>query len=319
MLSLFIPEKYIFVIAALFTPLLCAVLLKVFGAKLPRDHGREFAVDGEKSAGKIRGAGIVFVLSFVFCALLLVPVSVEFVLYYVLLIAGMLSGYLDDRSDKPWNEYKKGIIDLVIAAGVSGTFVIFNENLLSISFFGNALRIHPVIYFVLGIILVWMLINAVNCTDGIDGFSASLATVSFISFGAVIMMRGGDRNTVSLIVLLILTLLPYLWKNAQPSTMMMGDAGSRALGLFMAILAMKCGNALLVIPLCFVICLDGLIGIAKVSIIRFLKIKVLTKIRTPLHDHSRRNMGWSNSQVIFRYCIVQAIISLATLALCAEF
>lgn len=126
-------------------------------------------------------------------------------------------------------------------------------------------------------------------------------------------MRGGDAAMVALVALLVLTLFPYLWKNAEPSTMMMGDAGSRALGLFLAILMMKTGNALLTIPLCFMVCLDGLIGILKVSLIRFLHIQALRKIRTPLHDHFRKNKGWSNTQVIYRYCMIQVVISAVTL------
>ena len=38
------------------------------------------------------------------------------------------------------------------------------------------------------------------------------------------------------------------------------------------------------------------IGLFKVSLLRFLHIRILTKVRTPLHDHVRKNMGWSNAQ-----------------------
>lgn len=301
------------ILACVGTPALCAVLLKVFQNQLPRDKGREFAVDGEKSAGKIRGAGIVFVCSFIVCALLFVPVSLEYGIYYVLLFLGMLTGYLDDRSEKPWGEYKKGALDLLISLGTAAAFVHYNPDLLRLSFFGKSFGVHPVVYVILGAALVWLLINAVNCSDGIDGFSSTLTTVSLLSAIGVILMTNGDKRMVVLTVLLVLTLFPYLWKNAEPSTMMMGDAGSRALGLFLAILMMKTGNALLTIPLCFMVCLDGLIGIVKVSLIRFLHIQALRKIRTPLHDHFRKNKGWSNTQVIYRYCMIQVVISAVTL------
>ncbi len=313
LLSDALPVKALYIIAALFTVGLCTLLLKLFAGKLPKDQGREFAVDGKKSAGKIRGAGILFVCSFIICALLFVPVSIEYGIYYALLFLGMLTGYLDDRSETPWNEYKKGALDLLISVGTSATFVYFNKDLLSIGIFGKSIGVHPIVFGVIGAVLVWMLINAVNCSDGIDGFSSTLSSVSFISAAAVIYFRNGDINQIYLTALMLLTLIPYLWKNAEPSTMMMGDAGSRALGLFLAMLIMKTGNVLLVIPLCFMVCLDGLIGIAKVSIIRFLHIKVLTKIRTPLHDHFRKNIGWSNTQVIYRYCMIQGIISAVTL------
>ncbi len=315
MFTYFLSEKTVLAVGSVVTPLLCAVLLTVFSGKLPKDHGREFAVDGEKSAGKIRGAGIVFVISFVICALLFVQIKVEYLLYYFLLLCGMLSGYLDDRSDKPWNEYKKGIIDLVISLGTALTFTLFNTNKLFLGIFGFRFHVFSVIYVILGTVLVWMLINAVNCSDGIDGFSSVLTSISYISAAVIIMLKGGDLNTVTLTGIMILTLLPYLWKNAQPSTMMMGDAGSRALGLFLSILIMKTGNMLLVIPLCLVVCFDGLLGIAKVSMIRFLHLNVMKRIRTPLHDHCRKNLGWSNTQVIYRFVIIQIIVSVFTVAI----
>ena len=315
MLVSFLDKKILAVIATTFTPLLCSLFLRLFSGFLPKDQGREFAVDGEKSAGKIRGAGLLFVASFIICALLFIPVNVELGIYYFLLFLGMLTGYLDDRSETPWGEYKKGIFDLIISAGTAANFVYFNPEILRISLFGFAVNIHPVIYGILGTILVWLMINAVNCCDGIDGFSATLTGVSYISFAVVIFLTGQEISSVYLVVLMLLTLLPYLWKNCEPSTMLMGDAGSRALGLFLAILAMKSGNALLVIPLCLVICFDGLLGILKVSVIRFLHIKFLTNIRTPLHDHFRKNKGWSNTQVIYRFCIVQILVSVVTILL----
>ncbi len=311
--SLIDNTKIIYAAGALFAPLLCAVLLKLFSGKLPKDQGREFAVDGKKSAGKIRGAGIIFVIAFIISSLLFVKISLEYIIYYALMFIEMLSGYLDDRSEKPWGEYKKAVIDLFVSAGASATFVYFNKSLLNISFFGFGIHVHPVIYIILGAALVWLLINAVNCSDGIDGFSSILAMLSFSGAAAAIIINKGDMNQPLLAAIMILTLLPYIWFNSEPSSMMMGDAGSRALGFFLAIMIMKTGNALLVIPLCFMVCLDGLLGIVKVSVIRFLHIKFMMKIRTPLHDHCRKNLGWSNSQVRYRFAIIQMIITVFAL------
>ena len=207
MLTLFeIDKKIIWLIGAIVTPVICALLLTLLQNKLPRDQGREFAVDGQKSAGKVRGAGLLFIIAFVICALVFVKPSVEYILYYVLILAGMMTGYLDDASDKPWNEYKKGLLDLIISAGTSAVFVIANRKsgLLGLSFFGNSLNIHPVIYFFLGLILVWMLINAVNCTDGIDGFCGVLTSVSLISVAIAIIINGSDENMLPLTAVMIL-------------------------------------------------------------------------------------------------------------------
>lgn len=304
--------KYLFILATLCGAALCAVLLKFFKGKLPKDQGREFAFNGKLSAGKVRGAGIIFVCSFIAVALLFVPFSLEYLFYYILLFLGMLSGYLDDASEKPWGEYKKGAIDLVISALTAANFVYFNPDLTEISLFGFGFRIPAVIFGVIGTVLVWMLINATNCSDGIDGFCGSLSIVSMIAIAAAVYIAGTDSSVTTLVLLMVVTLLPYLWSNAEPSTMMMGDAGSRALGLFLCIIIFKTGNILLAVPLCFMLCLDGLLGIMKVSLIRFLHLNPLKNIRTPLHDHFRKNKGWSNSQVIFRFCMIQAVISAVT-------
>lgn len=312
MLNNILHEKLLYPCASAFAFILCAAALLLFKNKLPRDKGREFAVNGALSAGKIRGAGIIFVCTFIICALLFVPVSLEFVFYYILLFLAMLSGYLDDRSEKPWGEYKKGVIDLVISALTALCFVHYNPELLSVGIFGFTLNVHPVLYVIIGALAVWMLINAVNCSDGIDGYSTSLTVISLASATFIFACERSDAAMSLCTVLLIISLLPYLWKNAEPSTMLMGDAGSRALGLFLCIAMFKTGNALLIIPLCFILCLDGLVGIVKIVTIRFLHINPLKNIRTPLHDHFRKNKGWSNTQVIFRFCILQLLISAAT-------
>jgi len=312
MLTTLLPEKLFYILMLLVPVALCGGLLAIFKNKLPKDQGREFAFNGKLSAGKVRGAGIVFVCAFIVGALLFVPVSLEYGIYYILVFLGMLSGYLDDRAEKPWGEYKKGAIDLVISALTAANFVYHNQGLTGISFFGLSFTINPIVFGIIATVLVWMLINAVNCCDGIDGFCGSLSTVSLVSVMAAGYFLGMDSRINTLIVLMILVLIPYLWKNAEPSTMMMGDAGSRALGLFLCISILKSGNILLTVPLCFMLCLDGLLGIAKVSLIRFLKINAFKNIRTPLHDHFRKNKGWSNTQVIFRFCMIQSLISAVT-------
>ena len=85
-------------LAFLLAFVLTALLTNLFRGRLPQDHGRAFAVDGALSKGKARGAGLIFVLCVVLVALAFMPFHLETVIYMVLLIASMLSGYLDDAS-----------------------------------------------------------------------------------------------------------------------------------------------------------------------------------------------------------------------------
>ena len=91
---------------------------------LPKDAGREFAHDGKLSAGKPRGAGIIFVLAFVASVLLFSLLSAELVIYLLLIVVCMMTGFLDDASKTPWGEYKKGFLDLCVAALVAISFAL---------------------------------------------------------------------------------------------------------------------------------------------------------------------------------------------------
>lgn len=296
-------------ISAAFTFGAVILSLKLFKSKLPVDGGRDFAFNGKLSKGKQRGAGIVFICVFILASLLFIKPSIELGMYYAVIFLGMLSGYLDDASKVPWGEYKKGAIDLIICLLTSGAFVWKNPDLLSI--FGFKLPWY--VFLAISTVFLWMMINATNCSDGIDGFCGSLSVNSTIFIAIACAALGMSSEITALSVVMIFAIIAYLWYNAEPSTMMMGDAGSRAIGLFLGIIVLKSGNILLAIPFCFILLLDGLIGIFKVSVTRFLKIKILKNIRTPLHDHFRKNKSWSNSQTIYRLNIIQALISFCTL------
>jgi phospho-N-acetylmuramoyl-pentapeptide-transferase len=88
----------------------------------------------------------------------------------------------------------------------------------------------------------------------------------------------------------------------------MGDAGSRTIGVFLAIAAMKCGDPFLFLPICIVFIVDGGIGLVKIFLKRFLKISILKNTRTPLHDEARKVKDWSDTQTVIRFCIIQLLI-----------
>ena len=289
---------------------LTLIFMKVFANKLPADQGRAFAVEGTLSRGKIRGTGIVFVLVFVACNLIFNDFSVERLIYLVIISLCMLTGFLDDAAKTPWNEYLKGALDLLLAIGVAVTYLVYNGNSFVIAVFGNVCVTIP--YWLFGILivaLVWTAINVTNCTDGVDGLSATLSIITLGSFYLFIRMGEEFASDSYMIAVFIVVLTAYLWFNANPSSMLMGDAGSRAMGMMIAIAALKSGSPLLYIPFSIVMILDGGLGLVKVALLRFLKIKILANTRCPLHDHARKVMEWSNTQVVFRFAIIQFMVS----------
>jgi phospho-N-acetylmuramoyl-pentapeptide-transferase len=97
---------------------------------------------------------------------------------------------------------------------------------------------------------------------------------------------------------------------------LMGDAGSRAIGVFLAVISLKSGNPFLFIFFASVIIVDGGLGLLKLSCRRFLKMtNFMENIRTPIHDHWRKNLGLGDTQTVIRFTIIQLAIGLAALYL----
>ena len=305
MLTSVIGQRGVDAMAFLLAFALTALTDSIFRDKLPHDHGRAFAVNGELSKGKARGSGLIFVLCIALVSLAFLPFNTEYVVYNVLLIASMLSGYLDDAAETAWNEYKKGIIDFVIAVLAGVTYLNFNST--AVHFLSMTFAIPYPLYLLLIVILIWASINVVNCTDGVDGLSASLAVVSIGTFLLAYWEELGDYATAGIVF--IGALLAYLWQNAKPSTLLMGDAGSRAMGFFLAVLALKSSHPFAFLLAALVFIVDGSLGILKISFKRFLHISILKNTLTPLHDHVRKRLGWSDEQVVARWLILQAVAS----------
>ncbi len=281
--------------------------------KLPRDLGRDFAVDGKLSAGKPRGAGFLFVLIFAAAALLFAPIRVEWIIYLLLVAASMLTGFLDDCSKNPWGEYKKAILDLVIAIMVAVTYINYHGTTVAFLVTDATLTLPAPVFGILAVVLVWVSINVTNCADGVDGLSGTLTVITLASFYILNALLGQESTFNYLLLLFMACLLGYLWHNATPSTMLMGDAGSRAMGTLIAIAALVSCRPFVYLAFALVLMVDGGIGLVKVALLRFLKIRILKNTRTPLHDHVRKVSGWSNTQAVYRFSIIQLVVSAAVI------
>lgn len=302
----------------LLVPLLCSFLVAFFSLKffkriLPKDQGRAFAVNGALSEGKPRGAGIIFVTSFTLCTALFYLLDIENIIYLVLVYAAMLSGYFDDAAETPWGNLKKGLIDLVISLGIAFTYYFYNGSQVKLYITNSTFTIPAPVFIILAGVLVWTAINVTNCTDGVDGLCGSLVMTVLLPLAFMVTKSGAADMLLPMIM--FVTLAAYLWFNCSPSQMLMGDAGSRALGVFLAVMFLKTAAPFAFIPMAIVIILDGGLGLLKLSFRRFLKIKnFMEGIRTPLHDHARKNKGWSDTQVVIRFTILQIIVNLCFMA-----
>ena len=305
-------------------------LLPRYSHLLPKDRGRAFAVEAEKSKGKPVGAGLLFISIFLLLVLLIVPFRWQFVQMLGCVAAAMLVGFWDDSVRRGLSEYLLSGIDLVISVAAAAIICQLDTFTLWFPIYKGSVDIGPVLFIPMAAALIWVSINATNCTDGVDGLSAGLAGLSLLFLGALLYgvvghqeiadyllvphyPLGADWALMALILLGCLT--GYLWHNSHPSSVLMGDAGSRPLGLMLGILAVAAGNPFLILVVALVILVNGATGIIKVAMLRFFNIGIFRQIRYPLHDHVRHNLKWSNTQVLVRFMLLQALCTSLLLVL----
>lgn len=316
---------------------------------LPLDRGRAFTPGAAAAAGKPTGAGFLMVLSLIPVLFLVVPLSGKMLQVNDCLALAMLTGFLDDRSPRPWGEVRKGLLDLGVAALTSFVLCQGHSVALWLPFVKTSYVVSPLGFVVLGTGLLWITMNATNCSDGVDGLAGSLTLVSLFSLGGLLYgVIGHKRISAYLLVphnpeaaawaVLVFSaagaLAGYLWHNAEPSRLLMGDAGSRYLGLLLGIAVLMAGNPFLVLVVAPVVLLNGGTGLAKLAMLRCFRrlgletsppprdgartgnsggvpslVQLLHKVRFPLHDHCRKNLGWSNAQVLMRFLLLQVFLT----------
>lgn len=310
MLYNIIPEafqQYMLPVSLLISFVLTTVFTAALHEKLPRDGGRDFAVDGKKSAGKPRGAGIIFILVYVAVSFALTPMKAEYMYYLVLIAGAMLTGFLDDAAKSPWGEYLKGALDFLIALLTTAVYLFHNETDVHLGFGGVTFNMPIWLYALCAVVLIWVSINVTNCSDGVDGLSGTVGIITLLTIYGIIQ-KMGEIEFAPQILVMIFAIAAYLWFNSTPSILMMGDAGSRAIGLFIAIAVIKSNAPLLYIPVAIVFIIDGGVGLVKVFLKRFLKISIFKNTRFPLHDQMKKVNNWSNTQVVYRFAIIQLVI-----------
>ncbi len=287
----------------------CFYAMKNASRFLPGDSGND-VTGGHVSKGKPTGAGIIFIIAFDVCILLFTKIHPELFIYMLLVTAEMISGFLDDKAAVEWSRLKKGLFDLGVSVIFAITYLGFNPNTFRVAVTGFTVEFPVVIYFILIVAVCWFSINVTNCADGVDGLTGTLSIATLLPM--LFIMKGFEIDPAyrNAIVFLLTGILVYLLFNANPSKLLMGDAGSRAIGLFIAMTAVKMNHPFLYLLLALVLLVDGGLGLIKITMIRTTKNKdFLGNIRTPVHDHCRKVLKWSDTQVVIRFAAIQAIIA----------
>ena len=299
------------------------MLLPKLWSRLPTDRGRAFAVNAELSVGKPISAGLIFVSIFCVTCLVVVPFGARCLMTLPLMAAAMVVGYFDDRRGG-FTEYQLALMDLAIALGAAVVICGFAPSTLWLPGWKGVFVLNPWLSVLLATGIIWVSINATNCSDGVDGVSGSLTGTALLLLGGLLYAVIGNEAVAGhlkipvnhqgadwaiMAFVMVGCVAGYLWYNAAPSQVLMGDAGSRPLGLLIGMLVVATNNPLFLLLVGSVILMNGATGLVKVALLRFFGLKILAGIRFPLHDHCRKELGWSNTQVLVRFMLVHLGLS----------
>jgi len=194
-----------------------------------------------------------------------------------------------------------------------------------IPFFKNYILKLGILYIPFIIVVITGTSNAVNLTDGLDGLAIGLSAFCFIAFAGMTYISGradfssylaieympGSSELAVYCAAVIGASLGFLWFNAPPAQVFMGDTGALALGGALGAIAILIKKELLLVIVGGVFVAEALSVILQVASYR-LRAKRVFKM-APLHHHFEL-LGWKESKVVVRFWIVGAIFALLTLS-----
>ena len=203
-----------------------------------------------------------------------------------------------------------------------------------ISWTGDKSKEYSVVIFVFFVILIISAVsNGANLTDGIDGLATGSSVIITLTLGIFAWISGNIIFSeylnvmyiprVSEIVIFISAfmggLIGFLWYNAFPAQIFMGDTGSLTIGGIIAVIAVIVRKELLLPLICGVFLIETLSVIIQVSYFKYTKNKLgfgkRVFLMSPIHHHFQKK-GYHESKIVVRFWIIgilMAIISLITL------
>ena len=309
--------------------------------KIYQQHGQPIRKDGPKShlinkKGTPTMGGLLILFAFSFSTLLWSRLDNIYVwtIFMIVTTFGAI-GLVDD-----WLKLKKksstglnGKIKLLFQVILSSIAVYyinlqFDQNLqnsISLPFFKDTILFIGYFYIPFGILVIVGSSNAVNLTDGLDGLAIVPVMIASLSFALIAYIIGnlnfanylqisyvsGVGELAVLAGALIGSGLGFLWFNAPPAMVFMGDTGSLSLGGFIGATAVATRHELVLIII------GGLFVLETVSvIIQVISFKLTGKRifkMAPLHHHFEQK-GWAESTIVIRFWIISVILALIGLS-----
>lgn len=206
------------------------------------------------------------------------------------------------------------VVLALIAAGVislyDGGFQFANS--IPIPLINIAIPLHPIFFIPISAFLIVASSNAINLTDGMDGLAGIITASAFAAYGIIAFLQG-QIYLVQFSFIIVGACFAFLWYNAHPAQMFMGDTGALALGATLGTVAIMTGQWLL-LPIVAIVPVAETVSVV-LQVLYFKATKGQRIFRqSPLHHHFELS-GWSETQVVQRFWLVGILSAMAGVAL----
>ncbi len=302
-----------------------------------RDNLRPYLENVHKAKkGTPTMGGLIILTSILISILLWADLSNRFVLITIfslvwLGVIGIVDDILKIKKSVGLSAKTKilGQLALGLILGIALTIkpqIVGYENMTSLLFLKNTFLNLGWFYTVFIIFVIVGTSNAVNITDGLDGLATGLMVVTAVGYAILTYITGNVKISEYLNVLYItgsgeLTVLcisvagaalGFLWFNAHPAQVFMGDSGSLTLGGIIAVIAVLIKQEILLILLGGVFLIEVVSVILQVGYFKMTKGKRLFRM-APLHHHFEK-AGWSEEKIVVRFWIIGILLALIGLS-----
>ncbi len=195
------------------------------------------------------------------------------------------------------------VIAFAIAAFLSLTdFQFANEVLIPLS--PLTLPLSEWVYIPIATLVISGMSNAVNLTDGLDGLAGIITASAFAAYGVVAALQG-QTYLVNFCFTLVGACFAFLWFNAYPAQLFMGDLGSLSLGAALGVVALMTGQWLLLPVIAVIPMAETLSVTVQVLYAQITRGRRLFR-KTPIHHHFEE-IGWSEMQIVQRFWLIELL------------
>jgi phospho-N-acetylmuramoyl-pentapeptide-transferase len=171
--------------------------------------------------------------------------------------------------------------------------------------FDAEIYLGPVVYLIFVYLVIAGASNAVNLTDGLDGLAAGSCAIVLLAYMAI-SITNGQEGLALISAAFVGASVGFLWFNAFPASIFMGDTGSLGLGGAIGAMAVMTQTELLLIILGGIFVIEALSVAVQVISFKMFRRRVL--LMAPVHHHFEL-LAWSETKIMLRFWIIAAVCS----------